>query len=72
MKNEINIVRKDGWILNPNDKVVNGIFRALANNDGHCPCVHPERIGHDQCPCCAYLEHDVCYCQLYVKESADV
>lgn len=67
MSVEIKIVRKPGWILNPNDKTVNAIFRALERTDGHCPCVHPERIGHDQCPCASYLEHDICYCNLYLK-----
>lgn len=67
----IKIVRKKGWILNPDDKVVNGIIRGLARTGGHCPCVHPERIGHDQCPCASYLEHDTCYCNLYVKEEKD-
>lgn len=68
---ELKIVRKEGWILNPDDKVVNGIFRALERTNGHCPCVHPERIGHDQCPCASYLEHDICYCNLYLKEQKD-
>lgn len=66
--NEIKIVRKKGWSLNNNDQVVNGIFKLLIKNDGHCPCKHPERIGHDQCPCCSYLEHDICYCNLYIKD----
>lgn len=37
---ELNIYRKEGWILNPNDKVVNAILRRCAKNDGLCPCVH--------------------------------
>ena len=65
---EIKIVRKEGFILNPNDNIVNGIFRALEKNDGHCPCVHPERDGHDQCPCHDWLANSKCYCGLYVKE----
>ena len=64
---EIKIVRKEGWDLNPDDKVVNGVFRLLEKTDGHCPSTHPERIGHDQCPCASYLEHDICYCNLYLK-----
>ena len=32
MSVEIKIVRKPGWILNPNDKTVNAIFRALEKN----------------------------------------
>lgn len=65
----IDVVVKDGWKLNPDEKIVNAIFRGLARTGGHCPCVHPERIGHDQCPCCSYLEHDVCYCNLYIKKN---
>lgn len=64
---KIDIVEKKGWKLNPDEKIVNAIFRGLARTGGHCPCVHPERIGHDQCPCASYLEHDICYCNLYVK-----
>lgn len=65
---KIEVVRKEGWDLNPDDKVVNSIFRALEKTHGHCPCYHKDRIGHDQCPCCQYLEHDQCYCGLYVKK----
>ena len=32
------IFRKEGWKLNENDKVVNGIMKGLCRNDGHCPC----------------------------------
>ena len=52
---KIDIVEKKGWKLNPDEKIVNAIFRGLARTGGHCPCVHPE------------LEHDICYCNLYVK-----
>ena len=65
---ELKIVRKKGFILNPDDKIVNNILRALGKNDGHCPCKHPEREGHDQCPCSQYLQKDECYCGLYIKE----
>lgn len=66
---EIKIVRKEGWVINPDDKIVNNIFRGLEVNKGHCPGNHPERDGHDQCPCHDYLANDVCYCGLYVKEN---
>lgn len=66
---DIKILRKEDWDLNPNDNVVNGILKALIKNDGHCPCVHPERRGHDQCPCSEYLQYDNCLCNLYVKSN---
>lgn len=65
---QIEIKRKEGWILNPDDKTVNSIIKAIGRNDGHCPCYHPERQGNDICPCESYLEHDECYCGLYVKK----
>lgn len=65
---EIKIVRKAGYKLNPDDNTVNNIFRALERCDGHCPCHHPEREGHDQCPCHDYLKNGICYCGLYVKD----
>lgn len=67
MKPEFKILRKTGWDLNPDDKVVNSIIRALERNGGHCPCKHDEREGHDQCPCTMYIANNVCYCGLYVK-----
>lgn len=61
----IQIIRKEGWILNPNDKVVNAILKRCEINSGECPC-HNE--GEDKhCPCSDYREHDVCHCGLYVK-----
>ena len=39
----ITILRKPGFILNPNDKTVNSIFRLLSKNNGHCPCNNPEK-----------------------------
>ena len=67
IKNTFKIVRKEGWELNPDDDVVNHIIEMLEANYGHCPCVHPEREGHDQCPCTMYIANNVCYCGLYVK-----
>jgi ferredoxin-thioredoxin reductase catalytic subunit len=34
----IDIFRKEGWELNPNDRVVNSILRMIARNEGNCPC----------------------------------
>jgi ferredoxin-thioredoxin reductase catalytic subunit len=63
------IYRKEGWMLNPNDKVVNGIMKGIARNDGHCPC-HNKYSGTDDdiCPCKAYREEDFCCCGLYIIE----
>lgn len=66
---KIEIVEKKGWKLNPDEKIVNAVFRGLARTGGRCPSVHPERIGHDQCPCSAYFQANICYCNLYVKEN---
>lgn len=63
------IFRKPGWVLNPDDKVVNGILKGLLRCDGHCPC-HNKYAGTDDdlCPCKSYIEDDVCCCKLYIKE----
>lgn len=66
-KVEFKILRKPGFELNPDDAVVNSIIRALNRNDGHCPCKHPEREGHDQCPCSEWIHNSRCFCGLYVK-----
>ena len=61
----ITILRKKGWILNPNDKVVNNIFRMIENNAGKCPCYN---LSEDtKCPCSGYRNHDKCECGLYLK-----
>ena len=63
------IFRKPGWILNPDDKVVNGILKGLSRCDGYCPW-HNKYAGTDDdlCPCKSYIEDDVCCCKLYIKE----
>ena len=62
---------KDGFMLNPNEKVVNGIMKGLQRCDGHCPC-HNKYAGtdYDICPCKAYREEDCCCCNLYVKKES--
>lgn len=63
----IQILRKPGWILNPNDKVVNAILKRCELNDGECPC---HNTGVDKkCPCSDYRENDTCHCGLYVKDT---
>ena len=36
---------KEGWQLNPNEKIVKGITKLLERNEGMCPCVHEETCG---------------------------
>lgn len=66
----INILRKDGWILNPNDKIVNSILKRCEKNGGICPCVHKtqEYEGKDlHCPCTDYIQKNNCICGLYIN-----
>jgi len=69
----IKIERKEGWILNPNDKLVNAILKRCEKNDGLCPCHHdtPNYEGKDlHCPCTDYAMQGECACGLYIKEEA--
>ena len=59
---------KEGWQLNPNEKIVKGITKAIERNEGMCPCVHDDTTGDLHCPCSDYREKDKCCCQLYIKE----
>lgn len=62
------IHRKTGWILNPNDKLVNAIFKRIEKCEGECPCDNPGETKEDRmCPCKSYLEYDKCCCGLYLK-----
>lgn len=64
----IKIFRKEGWELNPNDKIVNGIFKRLEATEGECPCMNDGATKEDRmCPCVSYLEKDKCCCNLYVR-----
>ena len=58
---------KKGWRLNPNEKVVAGITKGLARNNGYCPC-HNKYAGTEdaKCPCKAYIEENHCCCSLYL------
>ena len=60
------ILRKPGFELNPNDKVVNSILRMLDNSGGICPCKNTSEDKH--CPCSNYREKGECCCTLYVKK----
>lgn len=65
----IKIYRKEGWILNPNDNIVNSILLRCEKNEGLCPCKHPENDGDLHCPCESYRFRDKCCCTLYIKEN---
>ena len=57
---------REGFMLNPNEKVVNGIIKGLNRNEGECPC---DNNSEDKmCPCRNYRLHDHCCCTLYVKK----
>jgi ferredoxin-thioredoxin reductase catalytic subunit len=62
----IQILRKKGWKLNPNDKIVNSILRMVEKNNGECACNNDSIDKH--CPCTNYKEKDICHCTLYIKE----
>lgn len=66
----IQILRKDGWILNPNDKVVNAILKRCELNNGECPCMNPGETHEDRlCPCKEYRENNICHCTLYIRKN---
>lgn len=68
----IAIRRKEGWILNPNDKIVNAILKRLEVTEGECPCCNPGKTKEDRmCPCKSYLEEDKCCCNLYIKDESN-
>lgn len=61
---------KPGFQLNPNEKIVKAITKAVERNDGKCPCVHNSEEYEGKsllCPCSDYLKKDICCCNLYVK-----
>ena len=62
----IQILRKNGFILNPNDKVVNALLKMIERNEGKCPCLG--NTSEDlHCPCSNYRLYDECTCGLYKK-----
>ena len=68
----IQILRKEGWHLNPNDKIVNAILKRIEANNGECPCENPGETAEDKkCPCKDYRENNICHCTLYVKDNGD-
>lgn len=62
---EINL--KDGFKLNPNEKAMFGIMKAINKNDGYCPCNQGDVPKEDtKCPCKSYMNNDKCHCNLYI------
>ena len=56
---------KEGWQLNPNEKVVNAIIKGINRSEGECPCNNSS--DDVRCPCSNYRLKDMCCCGLYVK-----
>lgn len=67
------IQRKDGFLLNPDDKVVNGVIKGLNRNNGKCPCYHGDEIADEDlmCPCKEYRENGNCRCNLYITPAPE-
>ena len=57
---------REGWMLNPNEKIVNGIIKGINRCNGDCPCTTDSQEKH--CPCSNYRTKDKCCCKLYVKQ----
>jgi len=57
-------------MLNPSDKIVNGILKMVENNNGICPCQNDSEDPH--CPCSDYRDNDICHCTLYVKKDENI
>lgn len=65
----ITILRKEGWNLNPNDKIVNSILKRIEICEGECPCQNTGETREDRmCPCRDYREKNMCHCNLYIKK----
>jgi ferredoxin-thioredoxin reductase catalytic subunit len=58
---------KEGWQLNPNEKVQKGIFKGLFRTGGQCPCHSIGTESERRCPCREYRVNNKCHCNLYVK-----
>ena len=65
----IQFFRKNGWQLNPDDKKLNNIIKAILRNKDNCPC---QRNGSFKCPCEEYKNNDNCHCGLYIKTQPEV
>ena len=57
---------REGWMLNPNENIVNGIIKGINRCNGDCPCNNDSQEKH--CPRSNYRTKDKCCCKLYVKQ----
>ena len=64
---QIKIKEKDGWKINPDNKIVNSIFRDLGKYDGKCSYLN-SYDNNQICPCDDYLLYDKCMCNLYIRK----
>ena len=48
---------REGWMLNPNEKIVNGIIKGI-NRCNDCPCNNDSQEKH--CPCSNYRTKGKC------------
>ena len=58
---------KQGWIVNPDNKMFTVAIKGLINNDGNCPSKENSVIKCKQCPCISYRVRNLCFCKLYVR-----
>ena len=63
----MNYVKREGFKLNPNQKIVENITKLIDKNEGKCICHNESRDTH--CACTDFLEKGICHCGLYVKDS---
>jgi ferredoxin-thioredoxin reductase catalytic chain len=75
--------RKNGWVLNPDKKILDTVIRGLARNEKkfgerYCPCrLRSGDKDKDRviiCPC-VYHKNEIakdghCHCQLYFRKDA--
>ena len=62
----VKILEKEGWQLNPDERIKNAILKRVESNNGLCPCANDSVDKH--CPCSNYRELDKCCCTLYIKK----
>ena len=55
---------KEGWQLNPNEKVVKAIVKGIERCEGECPCNNDSE--DKRCPCSNLRLHNKCCCNLYI------
>lgn len=73
--------RKNGWVLNPDEKILDTVIRGLARNEQkfgeqYCPCrIRSKDVEKDRaiiCPC-IYHRDEIAkegHCQLYYRRDA--